>query len=237
MKRITLFAAMLAAMMCFSCKNGSKQSEAPKGEASAEAVEETKADSNAAKPAPESKPEAIQEETPEGEEALYDIVTSMGTIRIKLYDDTPLHKANFEALVEEKFYDGILFHRVIDGFMIQTGDPLTKDPEKMGEWGTGGPGYTIPAEIVPEHTHKKGAVAAARRGDEANPYRESSGSQFYIVQDPEHCRHLDGAYTIFGETVSGLDVVDRIAHVQTLRNDRPVTDVKITKIVPVYTKE
>ncbi|MBP5689532.1 MAG: peptidylprolyl isomerase [Bacteroidales bacterium] len=226
MKRILVITALaLAAALLFSCKG--KKTEAPK---------------EAAAPVEETTVEATPEETPApapevtGEGSMYDIQTSKGTIRVLLYDDTPLHKMNFEALVEEGFYDGILFHRVIKDFMIQTGDPLTKDPERMGEWGTGGPGYTIPAEIIPEHTHKKGALAAARRGDEANPYRESSGSQFYIVHNPANCVHLDGAYTVFGETVSGFDVIDKIANVQTLRSDRPVEDVKIIKIVPVSTQ-
>lgn len=228
MKRILSIAALaLAAALLFSCKG--KKAEAPKDPTKV-VVTTTEVAPEVPEAAPEA-PAAAPEATADG--ALYDIQTSKGTIRIRLYDDTPLHKVNFEALVEEGFYEGILFHRVIKDFMIQTGDPLTKDPERMGEWGSGGPGYTIPAEIVPEHTHKKGAVAAARRGDEANPYRESSGSQFYIVHNPDHCAHLDGAYTVFGETVSGFDVIDKIASVQTLRSDRPVEDVKIIKIVPV----
>ncbi len=98
--------------------------------------------------------------------------------------------------------------------------------------GEGGPGYNIDAEIIPEHTHKKGALAAARRGDLANPMKESSGSQFYVVVNPENCKHLDGEYTVFGEVVSGLNVIDRIARVQTDRYDRPVRPVKILRIRP-----
>ena len=112
------------------------------------------------------------------EEPVFDIITSMGVIKVKLYSKTPKHRENFEKLALGKFYDGILFHRVIDGFMIQTGDPLSKDPANKDRFGTGGPGYTVPAEFVPEYTHKKGALAAARRGDAANPLKESSGSQF-----------------------------------------------------------
>lgn len=163
---------------------------------------------------------------------IYEIHTTEGTIVVQLYDDTPLHKRNFEKLVAEKFYDGILFHRVIRGFMIQTGDPLTKDPDKSNLYGTGGPGYTIPAEILPNHNHKKGALAAARRGDMANPKKESSGSQFYIVQDENTCSQLDGEYTVFGETIDGIGVIDKIASIQT-RNDRPVKDVRIISINPV----
>ena len=135
--------------------------------------------------------------------------------------------------MRQRFLDSLLFHRVIYNFMIQTGDPLTKDPANKDAFGTGGPGYTIPAEILPGHTHKKGALAAARTGDIANPKRESSGSQFYIVHNPEYCSHLDGQYTIFGETLDGFDVIDRIASVRTDSMDRPVKDVKIISIRPI----
>ncbi len=167
------------------------------------------------------------------EEPVFDIVTDMGTIRIRLYKETPRHRDNFVKLVSEGYYDGVLFHRVIDGFMIQTGDPLTKNPSKADLYGTGGPGYTIPAEFNPELKHKKGAVAAARRGDAANPKKESSGSQFYIVQDAYNCSQLDGEYTVFGETIDGLDVIDKIAAVMTDRRDRPVKDIHIRTIKPV----
>ncbi len=167
------------------------------------------------------------------EEPVFEIVTTLGTIRIKLYKETPLHRDNFVKLASENFFDGILFHRVIKGFMIQTGDPLSKDTTNVGSWGTGGPGYTIPAEILPQFKHKKGAVAAARRGDAANPKRESSGSQFYIVEDASTCAQLDGDYTVFGETISGLDVVDKIAAVQTGMRDIPVNPVKIISVKPV----
>ena len=107
-------------------------------------------------------------------EPVFDIITSMGVIKVKLYADTPKHRENFAKLALEKFYDGTLFHRVIDGFMIQGGDPLTKDPANKPRYGTGGPDYTVPAEFVAEHVHKKGALAAARRSDAVNPYKESS---------------------------------------------------------------
>ena len=163
-------------------------------------------------------------------EPVFDIITSMGVIKIKLYADTPKHRENFAKLALEKYYDGILFHRVIDGFMIQAGDPLTKDANNKPRFGTGGPSYTVPAEFVPEHNHKKGALAAARRGDAVNPYKESSGSQFYIVQDERNCAQLDGEYTVFGETIEGLDVIDKIASVQTDGRDCPLQDVKIITI-------
>lgn len=167
------------------------------------------------------------------EEPLFDIVTTEGTIRIKLYKETPAHRDNFVKLASESFYNDILFHRVIKGFMIQGGDPLTKDPSKADAYGTGGPGYTVPAEIRSEFTHKKGALAAARRGDQSNPKRESSGSQFYIVEDANQCKQLDGDYTIYGETVSGFDVIDKIASVATDQRDRPITPVRIISVMPV----
>ncbi len=164
------------------------------------------------------------------DEPVFDIITTMGTIRIKLYSDTPKHKANFAKLALEGFYDGILFHRIIYGFMIQTGDPLTKDMNNRPMFGTGGPGYNVPAEFVPAHKHVLGALAAARRGDAANPLKESSGSQFYIVQDPVTCAQLDGQYTVFGETIEGFDVIEKIARVDTDPRDCPLSPVKIVKI-------
>ena len=111
-----------------------------------------------------------------------DIATTAGDIKIRLYDDTPLHRDNFLKLAKEGYYDGVLFHRVINDFMVQTGDPDSKDAPSGAMLGSGGPDYTIPAEIVyPKHYHKYGALAAARTGDEMNPERRSSGSQFYIV--------------------------------------------------------
>lgn len=164
------------------------------------------------------------------DEPVFDIVTNLGTIKVKLYAKTPKHRENFAKLALSGYYNGLLFHRVINGFMIQGGDPLTKNPDDAARFGTGGPGYTIPAEFVPEYTHKKGALAAARRGDSANPMKESSGSQFYIVQDEDACAGLNGDYTVFGETISGFDVIDRIANVETDNRDKPVSDVKIVSI-------
>ncbi len=166
------------------------------------------------------------------QEPIFEINTTEGTIVVKLYKNTPIHRDNFVKLASERFFDGILFHRVINGFMIQTGDPLTKDPSKGDLYGTGGPGYTIPAEFVKEYVHKKGALAAARRGNQANPKKESSGSQFYIVQTSEGCSHLNGEHTVFGETIEGMDVIDKIAGVPTTRMDRPITEIKIISIMP-----
>ena len=166
------------------------------------------------------------------QEPVFDISTTQGTFRVKLYKDTPKHRNNFARLALTHFYDGVLFHRVVPGFVIQGGDPYTRDTSRVEEWGEGGPGYNVDAEILPEHTHKKGALAAARRGDLANPLKESSGSQFYVVVNPENCKHLDGEYTVFGEVVSGLNVIDRIARVETDRYSRPVRPVKIIRIRP-----
>lgn len=164
------------------------------------------------------------------EEPVFDMTTNMGTIKIQLYAKTPLHRKNFAKLAYTGFYDGLLFHRVINGFMIQGGDPNTKDPEKVNEYGKGGPGYTVPAEILPEYKHIKGALAAARQGDEANPLRESSGSQFYLVQDAGTCAQLDGAYTVYGKTIQGLDVIDKIAAVGTNARNLPLSPVKIISV-------
>lgn len=170
------------------------------------------------------------------EEPEFDIVTSKGTMRIKLYSLTPKHRDNFVKLVNEKYYDGVRFHRVIEGFMIQTGDPYSRDTAKVDLWGQGGPDYTVPAEFVNQYWHKKGAIAAARKGDLANPKKASSGSQFYIVHDENACLHLDGQYSIFGEVIDGLEVIDRIATVETDYYDRPMEDVFIKSIRPVITE-
>ncbi|MGN1232644.1 MAG: peptidylprolyl isomerase [Candidatus Cryptobacteroides sp.] len=218
-----LFPAICAMALCIiaaSCGNNSKKAES-------EAEQAAREDSlrQAEKMA---EAEALMQKLED--EPIFDIQTNLGMIKVKLYSKTPKHKANFEKLALSGFYDGILFHRVIDGFMIQGGDPNTKDTTLVEKYGQGGPGYTIPAEFVPEYRHKKGALAAARRGDAANPERESSGSQFYLVQDEVACAQLDGAYTVFGETVEGFDVIDKIAKVATDRRDRPISDVRIISI-------
>jgi cyclophilin family peptidyl-prolyl cis-trans isomerase len=153
------------------------------------------------------------------------IKTTLGTIKVQLYDETPLHKANFIKLCKSGFYNGLLFHRVIAQFMIQGGDPDSKAAAKGAMYGSGGPGYTIPAEINPKFKHTKGALAAARMGYQVNPRKESSGSQFYIchVATP----FLDNEYTVFGQTIEGFEVIDKIANVQKDASDRPLQDIKI----------
>ena len=240
--------------------------------------------------------------------ALVKIETSLGDITVRLYDETPKHKENFLKLAREGYYDGTLFHRVIKNFMIQGGDPDSKGAPKGKMLGMGGPDYTIEAEILPQFIHKRGALAAARQGDEVNPERRSSGSQFYIVwgqtynsgqmgqlskqlqmqaeqqvfnslvakhrkeimqmrrdrnqqalaelqdeliaqteailaeQGPQGLSdvqkeaystvggtpHLDGQYTVFGEVVEGLDIVEKIQNCKTAQGDRPEDDITMT---------
>ncbi len=241
------------------------------------------------------------------------IETSMGNIKIKLYDETPQHRDNFLKLAGEGFYDSLLFHRVIKEFMIQGGDPDSKGAPAGKQLGSGGPGYQVPAEIVyPKLFHKRGALSAARTADQVNPLKESSGSQFYIVwgavysdaqlsgmeeqkvqqamqayfnslaaerkdsiqkmynaddnaglealqselikiteqefkNNPEKGKftaeqklayktlggtpHLDGEYTVFGEVIEGLDIVDKIQKCQTGTADRPKTDITMKMTV------
>jgi len=240
----------------------------------------------------------------ENKDQLYKIETEYGDMVFKLYDATPLHKVNFTQLIEQGYFDDLLFHRVINGFMIQGGDPDSRNAEPSKILGEGGPGYTIPAEFVDTIFHKKGVLAAAREGDQTNPEMRSAGSQFYIVQGkvltdedikkvedrinasklnklvtkfideakneayntggnidyqiilpearkkakeefkqggyykiPDFKRkiyqtiggtpHLDNAYTVFGEIIDGLDVIDKIAAAETDKNDRPLKDIKM----------
>lgn len=246
-------------------------------------------------------------------DALVDIKTSEGDIRVRLFGDTPKHRDNFLKLVKKGYYDGVLFHRVINDFMVQTGDPDSKNAPAGKHLGTGGPDYTLDAEIVyPKHFHHRGALAAARQGDKVNPDRRSSGSQFYIVTGKayneqqldqmekqmqmmqkqeifnkiaaEHrdsimsmrrnrdqvglqalqdeivaitekkaaeapasltdaqraaygkvggTPHLDNQYTVFGEVVSGMEVVEKIEAAATDGNDRPLSDVRIISMTVV----
>ena len=208
-----------AAMVC-SCGNKSKKAESEAAEAAEAAAKEARLAEVVAQ-----KIDSLPAEP------VFDIITNMGIIKVKLYKGTPKHRENFARLAFSGYYDGILFHRVINGFMIQAGDPQTKDPNSdSNRWGTGGPDYTVPAEFVPEYKHLKGALAAARRGDAANPLRESSGSQFYLVQDADACAQLDGNYTVFGQTVEGFDIIDKIAAVETNSRDCPLSPVKIITI-------
>ena len=225
MKRIIICALCIAGatILAASCGNSQKKAER-------EAAEQARLDSLEQVEMEQKQKEAMVTLATLPEEPVFDIVTNLGTIKVKLYAQTPKHRENFAKLALSGYYNGLLFHRVINGFMIQGGDPLTKSSSNADKFGTGGPGYTIPAEFVPEYTHKKGALAAARRGDSANPMKESSGSQFYIVQNEAACASLNGAYTVYGETISGFDVIDRIAAVQTDQRDRPVSDVKIVSV-------
>ena len=212
MKRIIFFSIIMAmtamaSVSCSSCSSESQQEQAAN--------------------------ETTEMENTQIAEPEFDIVTTHGTMRVKLYGKTPKHRDNFKKLVAEKFYDGIRFHRVIEGFMIQAGDPYSRDTSKIDMWGQGGPDYTVPAEFVNEYWHKKGALAAARKGDMANPKKASSGSQFYIVHDENACLHLDGQYSIFGEVTQGLEVIDKIAQVPVDRMDRPYEDVIILSVNPV----
>lgn len=224
MKRFLYFTFVcVAALLIAGCGNKKKaEAEAAAAQAQADSIAAAQAIQDSLK-----MEKTISELS---EEPVLDIITNLGTMTVKLYSGTPKHRDNFVKLALSGFYNGVLFHRVINGFMIQAGDPLSKDEAQKAAWGTGGPGYTVPAEFVPEYHHKKGALAAARRGDAANPYKESSGSQFYIVQDERACAQLDGAYTVFGEVIEGLPVIDKIASVQTDGRDRPVNPVKIITV-------
>ena len=188
--------------------------------------------------------------------------TSKGDMLLELFDDTPLHRDNFVKLAEEGYYDSLLFHRVIDGFMIQGGDPDSRNAPSSKRLGSGGPAYKIDAEISADHVHIKGALAAARQGDAVNPMKQSSGSQFYIVEGkpvdentlnnlearsgvrytPEQREaymtiggtpFLDQGYTVFGMVRSGEEVIDAISTVRTDAADRPKEDVYILRVVAV----
>lgn len=199
-----------------------------------------------------------------------EMVTTKGTMVLRLSDSTPLHRNNFLKLVKQHYYDSILFHRVIQHFMIQAGDPDSKHAVAGRQLGEGGPAYTIPAEFRASLFHKKGALAAARQGDNVNPQKASSSSQFYIVQGrhftdagldsvetfrlkgkklPEAHRavyktiggapHLDQGYTVFGEVISGIDIIDSIAAAPTsgrMGGDRPLQDMRILKMVLIKRK-
>ncbi|MEN0006008.1 MAG: peptidylprolyl isomerase, partial [Bacteroidota bacterium] len=185
---------------------------------------------------------------------LVEIETDYGIMVARLSDGTPKHQENFLKLAEKGYYDSLLFHRVIDGFMIQGGDPNSKNAKKGAALGSGGPGYTLPAEFADSLVHVKGALSAARLGDNVNPKKASSGSQFFIVhgravaannlkqtaakkglqyttkQQEQYAKQggtpfLDGDYTVFGQVIEGLDVIDKIAKVRKDRRDRPTENV------------
>ena len=202
----------------------------------------------------------IEVDTPE--KCLVEMVTPHGSMIILLHGETPLHRDNFLKLAEEGFYDGIIFHRVINGFMIQGGDPQSKNPVAGRSYGTGGPGYKVDAEFVDGLVHIKGALAAARQGDGVNPQKQSSGSQFYIVHGSKitdqqldqierrkGCKYtaeqrkiykeqggtpfLDKDYTVFGQVIHGMEVIDKIASTPTdkSKGDRPKEDMTMKVIV------
>ncbi|MDR0294924.1 MAG: peptidylprolyl isomerase [Prevotellaceae bacterium] len=222
MKTTPIFTTVLAASLFVACGNNP----APKT-----AAQQIPAEQTATQQTTAMEPKLSFDPSVLGEEPVLDIETSEGVITIKLYKDTPLHRDNFVKLASEGFFNGLIFHRVINGFMIQVGDPQSRNPQPDVKYGSGGPGYTIPAEILPKYKHKKGALAAARRGDAANPEKASSGSQFYIVHGA--ASHLDGAYSIFGETIKGFDIIDKIATTPTnVAIERPVKDIFIVNIQP-----
>ena len=194
------------------------------------------------------------------ETCLIEIQTQFGNMTMKLSDETPQHRDNFIKLAEEGYYDGLLFHRVINGFMIQGGDPNSRNAAPGAQLGSGGPGYQVPAEFVDDLVHVKGAIAAARTGDGVNPQKMSSGSQFYIVhgkamteqeltmmesrkgvrytpaQREAYLKHggtpfLDRDYTVFGQIIEGLEVIDAIAGSATDRGDRPKENITMKVVV------
>lgn len=202
---------------------------------------------------------AVAQNKSKGKEVRVEMVTTEGRMVFVLFNDTPLHRDNFLKLVKSHTYDSLLFHRVINKFMIQGGDPQSRHARPGQMLGDGTLGYTVPAEFRKEHIHRKGALCAARMGDDVNPKKESSASQFYIVQGQvwdektldlmekrfgrtftEEQRkvytteggtpHLDGDYTVFGQLVEGMEVVDKIAAVRTGAADRPVEDVRILSV-------
>lgn len=173
-----------------------------------------------------------------GKEEVIELSTSFGKMYLWLYKDTPKHRANFLKLTKEGFYDGTTFHRIVRNFVIQGGDPNSKDADPNND-GTGGPGYTIDAEILAKYNHKPGALGAARLADNVNPQRASSGSQFYIsLYANSNTKGLDGAYTVFGEMISGLDIARTIeAQPHNTSNGRPSTPIPMTVKVVSFSKD
>ena len=163
------------------------------------------------------------------------VKTSFGDILIWLYEGTPLHKENYIKLTKQDFYDGTTFHRCVQNFVIQGGDPLSKDGDPTND-GSGGPGYKIDAEIdASKYTHNFGAVAAAR---DNNPAKQSSGSQYYIVTDSNGEHGLDGDYTVFGEVIDGMTAAVAISNVSVDGNSRPFTNVEMdVDVVNLTAKE
>ena len=166
------------------------------------------------------------------------ISTSHGDMALILYDETPKHKENFLKLVNEGFYDGTTFHRVMAGFMIQGGDPNSKPGGDKRKIGQGGPGYTVDAEFVDKYSHVKGALAAARQNDRVNPKKASSGSQFYLVHNANSCRHLNGSYTVYGQVINGLEIIDIIAAQEVKKPmNLPLEDIPVTMTAKLLKKK
>jgi len=169
---------------------------------------------------------SIGQENNDKEESLVTINTEFGKIKLIFFDDTPLHKENFLNLAKAGVYDHIIFHRVINHFMIQSGDyttrnqPIDFDPRVIQD--------PIKAEILPHHLHVHGAIGTARRGDDVNPERKSNSTQFYIIQNRKGAHHLDHKYTVFGQVMSGFEVVDSIAIQPTSDKDRPLKNIRIS---------
>jgi len=162
--------------------------------------------------------------------------TNFGEIVLLLYEETPKHRENFLKLANSGFYDSTTFHRIIKNFMIQGGDQNSKDADSLND-GQGSPGYTIPAEFNPKFKHIHGALAAARMGDQVNPNKESSGSQFYIVENKAGTHFLDNNYTVFGQVIKGIEVVEKIAEQPKNYMDRPFKNIKISIKVKTMKKE
>jgi cyclophilin family peptidyl-prolyl cis-trans isomerase len=165
------------------------------------------------------------------------VSTSLGVFRLILFSDTPLHRGNFLKKAKSGFYDGTTFHRVIPQFMVQGGDPNSKDDDPIND-GQGPPNEpTIAAELAAGHKHDYGAVAAARQGDFVNPQRASSSSQFYVVENHQGTHFLDGQYTVFGQVIQGQEVLDKIAALPKDGRDRPLTDLRMTMKVDKIKKK
>ena len=164
------------------------------------------------------------------EEVVMVVETTMGTVEFKLYNEPPLHRDNFIKLAKEHFFDGLLFHRVIDGFTIQGGDPNSRNAEPGQMLGDGDLDYRVPAEIRLDQgiICKKGSILAAREGDDVNPKRESSASQYCFMMGS--FPHLDGGYTLFGEVTEGMEVLEAIQKIPTDDYDRPLEDVRMLKV-------
>ncbi|MFT5725492.1 MAG: cyclophilin family peptidyl-prolyl cis-trans isomerase [Bacteroidia bacterium] len=177
--------------------------------------------------------------TNDGKDTLVELTTDYGTMIMYMYKGTPLHRANFHKLVGQGFYNETEFHRIIPNFMIQGGDPLSKDADRSND-GTGGPGYTVPAEInTSKYTHILGAVAAARIGGASNPQKASSGSQFYIVVSEAGTKNLNYEYTVFGRVIQGVTAAETIVtqpRINTQTN-RPTERIKMQMKFIIKTPE